>query len=183
MESHFKFETTHTTTMKPIIYLSILAASRQALSVFVPVHGCEWVPETTAVTDFTLLNSASNASTPSSVHWQIPAHGVECSVSSTTAIGKPGISTTVPCTASASDDTAGKFRVFSDEGDAALIFVAYAQCAASIYAFYYRADFLVSCTMDAGGSTTCVPKGNATAVVTTELYLPRVGPPPPAPWW
>jgi hypothetical protein len=171
--------------MKTILFLSLFAASQQALSAFVPVHGCEWVTETTAVTNFTLYTSASNTSTTDHVQWQVPVHGVACSVSST-AIGTPGgDSTIVPCTAH-SDPTKGQFRVLAEDGlakNAALIFVAYVQCAASIYAFYYRADFALSCEADLRGSATCVPKGNATATVTTELYLPPISRPPPQPWW
>jgi hypothetical protein len=171
--------------MKVILLLCVFVASQHALSAFVPVHGCEWVTETTAVTNFTLFTSASNTSTTDHVQWQVPVHRVACSVS-TTGIGTPGgASTIVPCTAS-SDPTNGQFRVLADDGlgrNAALIFVAYVQCAASIYAFYYRADFVLSCERDSGGSATWVPKGNVTATVTTELYLPPVSRPPPQPWW
>lgn len=169
-----------------VILLSALTASSQAQA-FTPVHGCEWVTQTTAITNFTLFQSATDDSTPNYVKWQAPALGVSCYISdpSSTAIGSPGISTTVPCTAPASEPTKGRFLLSAEDGsgsssNATLNFVAYVQCAASIYAFYYEGIFSLSCATDAGGST-CVSKGNATASVTRELYLPPVGPPPPPP--
>lgn len=177
------------TNCQMFIFLLALTASSQA-QVFTPIHGCEWVPQTTAVTNFTLFHSASNDSTPDYVDWQAPALRVSCHASNpsttgtTTAIGDPGTSTTVDCTASGSDPTKGTLLVSADDGsgsNATLKFMAYAQCAADIYAFYYEANFLLSCASDAWGSTTCVSKGNATASLTSELYLPPIHPPPPPP--
>ena len=172
--------------MRTVIILSALTAFSQAQA-FVPVHGCEWVTQTTAVTNFTFFQSAPSDRTPDYVQWEVPAHRVSCYASSTgssTPIGILGTSTTVPCTASASDPTKGRFLLSADDGSgstATLRFVAYVQCAASIYAFYYQADFPLSCARDAGGSSTCVSQGNATAIVTEELYLPPIHPPPPPP--
>lgn len=175
--------------MKTAIFLSVLTASLQAQE-FVPIHGCEWVPQTTAVTNFTLFHGASSDSTSDYVNWQVPALSVSCHASdpsttrSTTAIGDPGTSTTVECAAPASDLTAGTFLVSADDGsgsNATLRFMAFAQCAASIYAFYYEANFALACASDTGGSATCVSKGNATASVTRELWLPPIHPPPPPP--
>jgi hypothetical protein len=166
--------------------LSALTAPSEAQT-FTPVHGCEGFTETTPVTNFTLFHRATNDSTPAYVKWLAPVVGVSCSASesSSTAIGTPNTTTTVPCTAPASDETKARFLLSADEssGDlsnATLYFVRYAQCAASIYAFYYKANFPLSCAMDTRGET-CVAQGNATARVIRELWLPPMGPPPPPP--
>jgi hypothetical protein len=176
--------------MKTIVLLSALTTSMQA-QVFVPVHGCEWVPPTNAVTNFTLFRSASIDNDQNYVKWQASVFGTVCKASSpsfngsTTAIGKPGINTFVPCTSTSSEPTTGTFRVTADDGsgsNATLNFVGYAQCAADIFEFYYEANFPLSCVTDAEGSDTCVPKGNATARVTNEVYLPPIRGPGPPHW-
>ena len=176
--------------MKTVISLLALTASSQAQT-FVPVHGCEWVPQTTSITNFTFFHSASKDGTPSYVNWQAPLFHLSCygssssSTGSTPAIGKPGANTNVPCKASDSDPTTGTFLVSADHGsgqNATLKFVAYAQCAADIFAFHYQGGFPLSCATDAGQNTTCVPRGNATASVTNEEYLPPMRPPPPPPF-
>jgi hypothetical protein len=169
-----------------LFILSALTASSQAQA-FQPVHGCEWITATTPITNFTLFHRATNDSAPAYVKWLAPVLGVSCSVSesSSTAIGTPNTTTTVPCTAPGSSPTNARFLLSVDEGsgdlgNATLYFVRYTQCAASIFAFYYEANFPLSCVMDAGGET-CLAKGNATASVTTELWLPPISPPPPPP--
>jgi hypothetical protein len=177
--------------MKTIICLSALAAFLQA-QVFVPVYGCEWVPPTIAVTNFTFSYSTSNDSSPSYVQWQAPTWGTSCNASnptstgSITTIGKPGTVTYVPCKSTSSDPTTGSFQVTADDGsgsNATLNFVAYAQCAADIFQFDYEANFPLACATDAEGIGTCVPKGNATAVVIHETYLPPIRGPGPPPHW
>ncbi|KAF2033124.1 hypothetical protein EK21DRAFT_109263 [Setomelanomma holmii] len=176
--------------MRIIPFLSALAASLQAQT-FIPIHGCEWVPQYTSITNFTFVDSPANASTPDSVQWRIPAFGISCNLTSqsatgsTTTIGSPGTNTYVPCKATSSDPTTGTFLVSADDEsgiNATLRNVGYAQCAADIYAFHYEANFALLCETDEGGSKTCVTKGNATAVVTGEEYLPPIRNPPPPPW-
>jgi hypothetical protein len=173
--------------MKTLILFSLLNASKYALADdWVPIHGCEWVPGSTPVTNFTLFNGAINSTTPSTIHWQIPIHGIDCTVSNSSSIPPTDKPSVVPCTEPASETTYGQFRVFEDNGEeksAALISVAYQGCAASIYAFYYRADFVVKCERDADGNEMCTPKGNVTAKVYSHFYLPPISAPPPKPWW
>jgi hypothetical protein len=176
-----------TAIMKALSMLYLIAASSCALADdWVPIHGCEWVPGSTPVTNFTLFNSAINNTTPSTVHWQIPIHRVDCTVSNSSSIPPTNSPSVVPCTAPSSETTYGQFRVFEDNGsekNAALISVAYQGCAAHIYAFYYRADFVVKCERDVDGNEMCVPKGNATAKVYSNFPLMPISPPPPKPWW
>jgi len=175
--------------MKAFIFLSALIAASQAQT-WVPIHGCEWVPLTTAVNNFTFFDSASNDATSSDyVAWKAPLFGLACnytsnpsSPGSATDIGKPGIMTDVPCTATASDPTVGKFVVSEERSNATLRFRAYAQCAASIYELNYEGVFPLDCVTTEGGSATCVAKGNATATVTSAIYLPPMRPPPPPPY-
>lgn len=158
--------------MKTIVALSALTAVSQAQSTFVPVHGCEWVPETTPLTNFTLFHGPSDNGTPAYVQWNAPDLRVACySFSSTTSIGKLGTSETVPCTAANSDGSNGWLQVSADAGSATLNFVFYAQCAADIFAFHYEATVELSCAVYAKESTRCLSKGNATASVTAEEYL------------
>jgi hypothetical protein len=174
--------------MKTLIFLSLLAASQHVLADdWVPVYGCEWVPGSTPITNFTLFNSAINSTTLSTVHWQIPIHRIDCTTSKSSSIPAPGGQpAVVPCTAPSTETTYGQFRVFEDNGSeksAALISVAFTGCAAHIYAFYYRADFVVKCERGVDGSEMCVPKGNATAKVYSNFPLFPSSPPPPEPWW
>jgi hypothetical protein len=158
--------------MKIITILSALIATSHAQFTFVPVHGCEWVPETTALTNFTLFHGPSNFDTLDYVQWDAPALSVSCfNFSTTTSIGKPGTTDTVPCTAANSDPTQGMFLVSADGSSATLNFVFYAQCAADIFAFHYEAVVELSCGVYAKESNRCLSKGNATANVTAEEYL------------
>ncbi|KAH7086488.1 hypothetical protein FB567DRAFT_72314 [Paraphoma chrysanthemicola] len=170
-----------------VILLSALVAFSDAQFQFTPVHGCEWIKATTPVTNFTLFHGATNDSTPDSVRWQAPVLGLACSASesSATTIGSPATTTYVPCTSPGSSSTNARFLTFDDGAsgnlsNATLYFVRYTQCAASIYAFYYESNFPLLCTSDAGART-CVSGGNATAIVTRELWLPPISSPPPPP--
>jgi hypothetical protein len=158
--------------MKIITVLSALIAVSYTQFTFVPVHGCEWVPQTTALTNFTLFHGPSYLNTLDYVQWNAPALSVSCyNFSTTTSIGKPGTRDTIPCTAANSDPMQGTLLVSAVDGSATLNFVFYAQCAADIFAFHYEAVVELSCAAYAKESTRCLSKGNATASVTAEEYL------------
>jgi len=167
--------------MQALLRLSALIATAPALA-YIPIHGCEWVPETTTITNFTFTEDTSTDGAPDYVAWRAPAVGVSCS-GSRTSFQDPSASTAIRCTAPASDPTVGVFLVSVDDGsgsNATLRFVVYEQCAASIYAFYYQGDFPLACGIQ-GENATCAPKSDAAATVISQLYLPPVGPPPPPP--
>jgi hypothetical protein len=176
--------------MKTPILLSALTASPAVWATFVPVHGCEWVKETTPLDTFTFFLSASNTSTPDYITWHVPAHGFTCrasnpsSTGAAVSIGHPGTRTTVPCDGYSKDAIPASFLVSEDDAgkNATLTFTAYVGCAADIFEFDYRADFPLVCEESAAGSETCVAKGNITANVVAEIYLPPIRNPPPPSW-
>lgn len=171
--------------MRSFIFLSALIAASPALAV--PIHGCENVPNTTAVTDFTLFDSASADSALDYVTWQVPAlshllcHTNTSYAGNTTATEDSSTRLYVSCTPP-EKPTTGVFLASADDGsgrNASLEFITYAQCAADIYEFHWKADFLLSCAGNAGGDATCVSKGNASAMFNFGIYLPPVRSPPP----
>ena len=172
--------------MKSFVLLSVLTAPLPVLA-YVPVHGCEWVPETTAVTNFTFFDSPSNANALDYVTWQVPTFDLSCYVNNAAIIQDPSISNNLLCNKTTSSyKTEARFIVSADNGagrNATVRFLDYVQCAADIYAFYYKGNFPLSCTNDAGGNATCISKGNATATQTQGLYVPLYpgAPKPPPP--
>jgi hypothetical protein len=167
--------------MKTPILLSALATSSSVLATFVPVHGCEWVKETTPLDTFALLLSAANTSTPSNVTWHVPAHGFTCSTAS---LSSPRTRSTVPCDAYSKDAVPASFLLSEDENgkNASLTFSAYVGCAADIFQFNYEAGFPLECEATEGGSEECTAQGNVTAKVVAEIYLPPIRNPPPPSW-
>lgn len=178
--------------MRYIPCIFALAASSRAFT-FVPVHGCEWVPETTPVTNFTLSSTSSSSSSSSSdyktlysAQWKVPTLGVSCS---SAAPSSSGSRIPLRCTAPASSPTDATLVLQSvpAPGDtnstATLSFLVYEQCAADIFEFGYEAQVALACTQDGdAASTVCVPSGNSTAKVVRAVYLPPIRPPPPPPY-
>jgi hypothetical protein len=151
--------------MKLLALLSFVAALAQAQT-WVPIHGCEWVPEKTAIANFTLTRSPSNSSTPAYVAWQAPALRVACNATAPV-IGTPGSTTNVNCVAASSQDTQGTFKVSPDGSSVTLMFIMYQGCAASIYEFGYKAEFGIVC----GEGGNCVSRGNASATAYYQNWL------------
>ncbi|KAF2449304.1 hypothetical protein P171DRAFT_427510 [Karstenula rhodostoma CBS 690.94] len=165
--------------MNPPTLLLALATASTALAAFVPIHGCEWVPSTTAVTDFVFLSNASNPSAPSSISWKAPAVAATCKTENATWLPISGHQYSVPCVPPENGLIQDILRVSGDGTTALIMFRAYAQCAASIYAFHYEAVFPLDCTEGSGGFTRCEAKGDVAANCTAEEYLPPIRPPPP----
>ncbi|OAL44091.1 hypothetical protein IQ07DRAFT_649535 [Pyrenochaeta sp. DS3sAY3a] len=160
----------------------------------VPVHGCTYIKETTPVTNISLstlttslpsTNGTQTTTTTSTATWRVALFGMACAGSNPNAT----FPSSVVCNATASEPTSARLTL-ADSGAAAyktvsLFFMAYAQCAASIYAFYYQADFALSC-VETGEGRSCSPKlGEGEEVagrVTRIIWLPPVrGLPPPPP--
>jgi len=154
------------------LFLLAFAACTHAQRALLPIHGCEWVPETTAIINFTLSENTSNNSAPTYVQWQAPAFRIVCNAS---AVEKPGVRTDVPCTQDNSrQDTPGTLQLSAgneSSSNATLNFKVFAQCAASQFAIYYQAVVALACEKSLAGTTACVPKGNATATVWATEYL------------
>jgi hypothetical protein len=153
-----------------MISLLILAltASAQAQRPFEPVYGCTWVPEFTAITNFTFTRSA-NDSAPAYIQWQAPGLPIACNA--TTTIPKPSTRANVACKQA---DSGAYYLLSTDETsgtNVTLGFTFYAQCAASIFAFYYEAVVSLSCESDTDGITACGAPSNTTARVWTYQYL------------
>jgi hypothetical protein len=167
-----------------LLTLLILPAyvSAQSAQPFIPIHGCEWVPEYTPLTNFTLSQptSSNTTTTPtSSISWTIPTFHITCS---TTYTGPPGRYPNIRSVSCTSPGDVGQFFLADDEhhDTATVRFVVYEQCAADIYAFHYEADIEMQCISEQGKSV-CVQGGDVQARVTGEEYLPPIRNPPPPP--
>jgi hypothetical protein len=169
--------------MKTTILLSAFTASTYAQYTG-PVHGCEWVPSSVPITNFTFtqpyLNSSTTATTPSSISWQVPNFHISCNTTYTGSPGRVGNPTYLKCT---SPGDGGMFVLSADGANATIYFKVYEQCAADIFAFHYEAVVEMECEKDEGREM-CMDGGNVVANVTSEEYLPpiRNPPPPPCTW-
>ncbi|KAL5433538.1 hypothetical protein PMIN07_006021 [Paraphaeosphaeria minitans] len=162
--------------MIPSSLFLLTAAASTILAEFVPIHGCEWVPSSTAVKDIVFLSDASNTS---AISWNAPAVSASCKTANATWIPINGHQYSVPCSPPENGMIYDIFRVSEDGTTALIMFRAFAQCAADIYAFHYEAVFPLDCKEDSEGSTGCAAKGNVTANCTAEEYLPPIRNPPP----
>lgn len=165
--------------MEPPTLFLVLAALSMALADFVPVHGCEWVPFSTSVTDFVFLFNSTDTNAPSSISWNAPTVSAHCKTTNATWTPIYGHQYSVPCSPPEGGLIQDILRVSEDNTTALIMFRAFAQCAASIYAFHYEAKFPLDCIKDSEGITSCVAKGDVTANCTAEEYLPPIRPPPP----
>lgn len=163
------------------VVLSILAAIPAAFAGCVALHGCESFPTSSAITNFVFISKALNTSAPSSISWQAPAVGVSCKTTNATWINNLDHSYSVPCSPPENGYIYDVLRTSTDGTNATINFRAFAQCAASIYAFHYEADFPLDCTDYDSASIMCVPKGDIVASCTGQEWLPPVRPPPPPP--
>ncbi|KAK7183596.1 uncharacterized protein CC84DRAFT_1201311 [Paraphaeosphaeria sporulosa] len=162
--------------MTPSILFVLVAAASTTLAEFVPIHGCEWVPSSTAIKDFVFLSDASNTS---AISWNAPTVSASCKTANATWHESEGHEYSVPCSPPENGMIYDVLRVSGDGKTASIRFRTFAQCAADIFAFHYEAVFPLDCTEDSEGSTSCVAKGNVTADCTAEQYLPPMGYPPP----
>lgn len=173
-------------SMKAIIAFSAFIALSHA-QIYGPIHGCESTPLASVLTNFTLSTSPSNSTTADYVTWRFPDLYVSCDAANSpatgnfTAIGLPGSTTSVPCSARFVGTTNARFVVAEDGKNATIHFVTYNQCAASRYSFYYDVFLDLDCVGGAGGRETCGSKGNATAVIIRQLWMPPISNPPPPP--
>jgi hypothetical protein len=167
--------------MRYYTFLPALAAFSPALADFVPIHGCEWVPSTAAITDFAFLSKASNTSASTSISWKAPAVSASCKATDTTPIPNVGLAYSVPCSPPENGMITDILWLLDGGDSARITFRSFAQCAADIYAFHYEAVFPLDCSKDTEGITNCAAKGDVVANCTGEEYLPPVRFPPPPP--
>lgn len=151
------------------------AAAATALADFVPIHGCEWVPSSTAIKDFVFLTGASNTST---ISWNAPTVSAFCKTANATPTLIGGYAYSVPCSPPENGITYDILRVSEDDTTATMMFRAFAQCAADIYAFHYEATFSLNCAK-VSENTSCTADGDVVAICTSEEYLPPIRNPPP----
>lgn len=170
--------------MKPIIFFLSILPTSLATQPFIPVHGCEWVPELTPLANFTYTHpfsaypSNTTSTTTSYIHWNAPSISVSCSNPNPSFTGFQNASA-VAC---ASPGDEGRFLVSTDGKNATVIFRVYVQCAADIFAFHYEAGFEIACVRNEGGGEECGDGGRAVARCTAQQYLPPIRyPPPPSP--
>ena len=168
--------------MRTTLALSSLVAT--SLASILPIHGCEWLPNTTAVTNFSYFASSSTTTTPDYVSWTVPAFSTTCNATFTGPDFRTSEynSTNVQCRSSHSDPNTGFFLQSLTGANATLNFSTYAQCAADIFEIYYSAPTVFDCVNDEAGDKNCVARGNITASVSAANYLPPIRNPPPPPW-
>lgn len=159
--------------MKIILPVLILLASSHAA----PIHGCEWLPNTVAITNFTYIHNPSNTTATDFVKWQVPAVDVSCNATNPSPYGFY-----FPCT---KQETYGTFTISADDGsdrNATASFNMYAQCAADIFEIWYTGMLQLDCRKEE--MVRCGTRGNATASISATGYLPpiRNPPPPPSHW-
>ncbi|KAH7411642.1 hypothetical protein DE146DRAFT_627696 [Phaeosphaeria sp. MPI-PUGE-AT-0046c] len=142
------------------------------------IHGCAWLPDTVAVTNFTYLHYPANASNTDFVKWKAPAVDVSCNATNPSPYGLY-----FPCTR----ELYGGFEISGDDVEdrnATVVFSMYAQCAADIYEIWYTGHLQLGCEKDDNEGVVCGTRGNATASISGEHYLPPIrNPPPPQPHW
>jgi hypothetical protein len=156
------------------LFLALIASSHAA-----DIHGCAWLPDTVAVTNFTYVHNPANASNPDFVKWKAPGVDVSCNASNPSPYGFY-----FPCT---KQETYGSFKISADDAtdrNATVSFSMYAQCAADIYEIWYTGYLQLDCQKREEEEVDCGTKGNATASISAEHYLPPIrNPPPPPPHW
>lgn len=159
--------------MQKIFPLLALVASSSAA----PIHGCEWLPNTVSITNFTYIHDPSNTSATDFVKWQAPAVDVSCNATNPSPFGFY-----FPCM---KQETYGTFKISADDGsdrNATASFNMYAQCAADIFEIWYTGMIQLECYKE-GESVDCGTRGNATASISATNYLPPIRNPPPPPHW
>jgi hypothetical protein len=119
--------------MKSLKFLPFLAALLPALADFVPIHGCEWVPSTAAITDFVFVSKASNISSPSLISWKAPAVDASCKATYTTPILNIDDGYSVPCSPPENGMLTDVLWLLNGGNNARIMFRSFAQCAADIY--------------------------------------------------
>ena len=132
------------------VFALLIASSHAA-----PPQGCEWLPETVAVTDFTYTFNTTDFPVSTFATWKASAVNISCST--------PNPGALLPFFLCRHDPEQGGLRISVADRKAEPVFSIYPQCAADMYKIWYRAEMQLDCVTDEKEVVTCGAKGNVTA--------------------